>query len=244
MSGKLLVIERILQNCKVVFADNLHCILQLGTSLNNISTANDIDIIVILKNRETLADIQKLKHIAKESPLPLDAQVINLRDLEGWNFSHFTHGQFFVYFLRQAEVLYGTNPFKDMRVDNRYLISSVYQKTQYYYCRAQRQFIKNEYGESPLSEEDYFYHRKKILLMLTDYWLVKSGEVKSIQNLNLKNVLNSLNLESLYLKNLNFLKGIYFKSSFEHIIYLYHVIYIAIRNQLNVKVTDKEWLIG
>jgi hypothetical protein len=232
MKGIYSNINRILRDCKLEFKDNLQCILRIGSTLNKNVKPNDIDLIIILKTRESKQDILLLRKIIKNVQFPLDIQIINMVDIKGWNFSHFTHGQFFLYFLKSAQVMYGFNPLNNIFIDDKYLISSVFQKIQYYYFRAKLFLIENRYGNKIISKKDFCYHRKKILLMLADYWFITNNYITDIKDEDYEIILNNLCLNNLYLDNIEFFQKKKCYYTFIAIFEIYQELYFAINDSL------------
>lgn len=228
------IVNYIKDQCVHFFDCNLSSIIQIGSSLNGEIVPNDIDMIIILKERESVRDLLFLKNIVEEINFPMDVQVINMVDTKSWNFSHHSHGQFFLYFLKEGKAIYGTNPFSKMQVSNEMLLMSVCQKAQYYYCRIKKQVLEYQNHDKPMSIQELKYHRKKIRLMLLDYWLAVTGGVDGFQRKPYKHIMSDLGLGKLYLQN-SLLENEDRVFSQIQVLSVYQDVYFAISSKLNAQ---------
>ena len=167
--------------CKRYYGDRLHAVLHIGSSSSAISGHTDIDLIIVLNDRETFKDMVTLRNILNEYDFIFDVQILNLEYIDQRIFSHFSHGQFFALFLSRATVLFGSNPFGGLRVSRADVIVSVIQKMQYYYFRAKGCVLENKY-RGILKKNEFRYHRKKILFMLIDYYLAEEDKISMLRN--------------------------------------------------------------
>lgn len=192
MKNKNDVSDLITQKAIATFGERLSSVLLYGSSISARQRPNDLDIIIILKDRETPRDVAFLQDDLPKYHLKIDLQVINLLDCTSPHFSHDTHGEFFVLFLRTAKVMYGQNPFLETAILYSSQVSSVIKKMQYYYFRARKIHANNP---PSANSELLSFHRKKVLFMLLDFWLVYSGHVLTTPTLTeIKKILTVLTI--------------------------------------------------
>lgn len=237
MSNTQEIVLEISFKCESYFKERLHTILQIGSSINAEKDINDIDLIIILKIKEQLDDLLEVRKILRlYEDFTFDVQVINLSDINNQTFSHFSHGIFFAKFLAEANTIFGDNPFCDLKIDKKLVLVSVIQKIQYYYFRAKAFILENKYLND-LNQKDYSYHKKKILLMLIDYWLAKNNEVLSLKSSSdILMIMKTLNLKDIDI--LNFLTSDYRPYKFEDIFIIYDKVYKMIMCDLNEKLMN------
>ncbi len=155
------------------FKENLQAILYYGSSvLQNSHT--DVDIAIILKKKIAPSkDLYELRRIASQFPeIIFDLSITYCEEITtANNFSHDSHGCFFVYVFKEAAVLWGENPFLDVTPDLEALRESVVRKLQYYVFRARQMLIGETYQ---IKDKNRDFHRKKILMGLTGILLCRS----------------------------------------------------------------------
>lgn len=217
------------------FGQRLGAVLLYGSSIVNNQTPNDLDIIIVLNDRESDTDIAFIEDKIRLYSIEMDLQIINTVNLDAETFAHDSHGQFFIKFLQHAECLYGVNPFLKINPAYTTQITSVLQKVQYYYFRAKKiQANKTE------NNYDSGFHRKKIFFMLADFWLAYTGEVIistcTKEQLNL--IIETLIKTSPSEETLCYLMQAGNKEmDWQNIFGLYHQFYYAIQGMLAVKST-------
>lgn len=160
------------------FGSRLDAVLLYGSTTTKSQKPNDLDLIIVLKERETIGDFSFVGEQMKHYSIEMDIQIINTSDIRADYFSHDSHGQFFIKFLqKESQVLYGQNPFLNYFPKYSSQVISVLQKAQYYYFRA-----KKTQADDAINSIDSRFHRKKLLLMLADFWLIYNGECIKIQD--------------------------------------------------------------
>ncbi len=212
----------ITEKAKQHFKSNLYCVLLYGSSISAKRKPNDIDLIVILKERETKEDLKFFREKINKYEREIDLQILNTIDIKSKHFSHDSHGEFIVLFLKLAKVLYGKNPFLEINTDYSRQVTSIIQKMQYYYFKA-----KKIQANAPLDMDNklYNHHRKKLLLLLCDFYLAYSGNLIYPDSLNdLKKIVSILN-ENLNDDELEFLLGKNEKFGWDEIFSLYQLFY-------------------
>lgn len=208
-------------------------ILQYGSSVSARRLPNDLDMIVILNERETVDDMNAIHNIVKNISKKIDIQIINKHDIYPETFSHDTHGQFFIPFIKSAKVIYGENPFENLHVSFSALVTSVEQKSQYYYFRAKKQIANID---RPADNGEFEYHRKKILLMLSDIRYIVTGSTLWYESVHhLCEFITYLTKERPSKKELDFLTGPVSGASLDFIFSLYRKYYYAIIDLLHFK---------
>lgn len=228
-------IDLLKKDFSIYFNDNLKCILHLGSSVEIKNKPNDIDIIVILNKRETSEDVKVVREIVSKIKGVVDIQVISMEDIDSWNFSHFTHGQFFAYFLKEAKVIFGENPFINIFIPEKIVDASVFQKVQYYYCKAKNFFIKNDDINRMMNIKEYSLHQKKILLMLLDFWVTKEKIVLEKEKADFGQILTELGLDRIYEAEKEFFTLKFKEMSFARMFDLYQIVSFRILDQIKNK---------
>ena len=238
----LSIAELITQSAIRHFGVRLHAVLLYGSSLSARRKPNDLDIIVILNEREGPEDLLFLRLEKERYSIEIDLQIINLHDLNTDYFAHDTHGQFLISFLRSTKVMYGTNPFLKLFPKYTDTVRSVIQKAQYYYFRAK----KYQANEVKLNDgKDLSFHRKKLLLMLADFWLAYSGKVENISSLSvLEKVIRSLKGRSPLGNEKKFLLDPLSKEDWKTIFAFYQSYYFSLIDILQVKPIIQENFVG
>lgn len=217
------------------FGNNLVSVLLYGSSLSlKNTTPIDLDIIIVLKERESPEDLLFLGSESLKYDVDVDLQILNLTDINSNSFSHDTHGQFILLFLHEAQSLYGENPFLNFFPTYTQCVTSVLQKAQYYYFRAKKLQLS---GARPSEMRDVSFHRKKLILMLTDFWLAYSGNIERLNDQDhfskIIEILTDQNVDS------NEMDFLFNKSSlfnWDNIFLLYQKYYFAILDKLRPKV--------
>ena len=155
-----------------LFKDNLSSILCYGSTTENPLETNDVDIIIILKNKHDIQkDMALLKKILVQEQKNIDTQLMYEKELANGNvFSLDTHGPFIVEELKKAIPLYGDNPFIKLNIYNDVRLASVIQKLQYYVFRARQASLGN-----PILTKDKNgnFHRKKLKMAMLDLLIAK-----------------------------------------------------------------------
>ncbi len=152
------------------FQNNLHAILQYGSSTTSTHPA-DVDIMVVLKRKQHVSDdlLFLKKTIRLLSDTYWDMQLIYTNEMiNDNNFSLDSHGCFFVLVLKEAKVLWGENPFLGITPDEREIIKSVVRKLQYYVFRARQMFLGEIYRSK---DRNLLFHRKKLLMAMVSIML-------------------------------------------------------------------------
>ena len=208
------------------FGEKLASVLLYGSSLSARRLPNDLDIIVVLKERESPEDLSFLRFERSKYDVEIDLQIINIPDIHSDSFAHDTHGQFVISFLHHANPIYGKNPFLDFFPKYTQRVTSVIQKAQYYYFRAKRLQANDVH---PGNQQDFSFHRKKLILMLSDFWLVYSGKVDTLDEPEeLNHVISILTRKSPYSGEVNFLLDDSLSFNWGNIFSLYQKYYFAI----------------
>lgn len=236
MNKYLKISKEISDKSEKYFGLKLVSVLLYGSSLNKEDIPNDIDIIIIISGVETSNDIKFIQNQIETYDVPMDIQIINIEDLSPDTFSHDTHGQFFISFLKKSFVLYGHNPFLNIFPEYNKQLISVIQKAQYYYFRA-----KKIQANKDINEINVDFHRKKIQLMLIDFWLIYKGTVISRYNNN--DLIKSLDVLTDFKKNKNqedFITGVIKDIDWIGIFSIYKDLYLCMLNKLlkKVSITD------
>lgn len=212
------------------FGDKLASVLLYGSSLSARRLPNDLDIIIILKERESPEDLSFLRFERSKYDIEIDLQIINIPDIHPDSFAHDTHGQFVISFLQQAHPIYGENPFLNFFPKYSQRVTSVIQKAQYYYFRAKKLQANDIH---PGNQQDFSFHRKKLILMLSDFWLVYSGKVDTLADSeHLNHVISILTHKNPYSGEVNFLLNDSASFNWGNIFSLYQKYYFAILDAL------------
>lgn len=212
------------------FGDKLASVLLYGSSLSARRLPNDLDIIIVLKERESPKDLSFLRFERSKYDIEIDLQIINIPDIHPDSFAHDTHGQFVISFLQHAHPIYGENPFLNFFPKYSQRVTSVIQKAQYYYFRAKKLQANDIH---PGDQQDFSFHRKKLILMLSDFWLVYSGKVDTLSNTeSLKQVISILTRKNPYSGEVNFLLNDGTSFNWGNIFSLYQKYYFAILDTL------------
>ncbi len=163
------------------FKENVLSILLYGSAIENNSETNDVDIIIILKNKNNIInDIKLIKeHILEKNNI--DAQLLYEKELTSGNtFSLDTHGQFIVEELKQALPLYGDNPFMKLNINQEICKASVIQKLQYFVFRARQASL----GYAILTKDNnHDFHRKKLKMAMLDLLIAKQVKVNKSEDI-------------------------------------------------------------
>lgn len=236
------IVEDISRKAVEKFGNKISSVLMYGSSLSAHRVPNDIDIIIIFKNREKVYDISFMRDDLSNYNIKIDIQFLNLEDLNESNFSLDAHGQFFIHFLKGARPIYGTNPFLEMFPKYTDQVCSVIQKAQYYYFRAKKVQAN---AQSQAELEGLSFHRKKILLMLADFWLVYSGRTyNEIDKDVLCEILFHLSGKDKESDTLDILLGVKENVSWDELFSLYHKYYHLIIDKLQPKVKKESIFLG
>lgn len=224
------------------FGKRINSILLYGSSLSARRKPNDLDIVIVFNDHVSANDLSYFRTLRSTYNIIIDLQVISLPEVNPRTFSHDTHGEFFLKFLHQARPVYGTNPFIAMHPLYQNEVISVIQKAQYYYYRA-----KNIQTNAPFFEDAAIlaFHRKKILLMLIDFWIVYAGIVISSPSRDEIIVISSALIgEKMDDSSLQYLTDESFVLSWEDIFMLYQKCYEAILKRLQFTATQTSVQVG
>lgn len=215
------------------FGDKLASVLLYGSSLSARRLPKDLDIIIVLKERESPEDLSFLRFERSRYDIEIDLQIINIPDIHPDSFAHDTHGQFVISFLHHAHSIYGENPFLNFFPKYIQRVTSVIQKAQYYYFRAKRLQANDVH---PGNQQDFSFHRKKLILMLSDFWLVYSGKVDMLSEPErLTQVISILTNKPPCSGEVNFLLNDSPSFNWGNIFSLYQKYYFAILDTLRPK---------
>lgn len=224
------VANKITESAINYFGNKLVSILLYGSSLSARKIPNDLDIIVILKERESPEDLSFLRFERTKYQIEIDLQIINLSDIDPRSFAHDTHGQFVIHFLSQARAIYGENPFTELFPRYTDSITSIIQKAQYYYFRAKKIQANTIH---PDNEKGFSFHRKKLILMLSDFWLAYSGKiVSSLEKDELEKIISALTKKKVEKDEIDSLLDNNISLNWDYIFTLYQKYYFAILDTL------------
>jgi len=227
---KLDIANKITKSAIDHFGNKLVSILLYGSSLSARRLPNDLDIIIILRDRETPEDLSFHFGNKLVPEFNIDLQIINLPDISPDSFSHDTHGQFVISFLHHAHPIYGKNPFLNFFPKYTQCVISVIQKARYYYFRAKKLQANDIH---PGNKQNFSFHRKKLILMLSDFWLVYSGKVDTLTEPEcLNHVISILTQKNPYSGEVNFLLNNSTSFDWGNIFSLYQKYYFAILDML------------
>lgn len=157
---------KMVDQLKDKFGDKLRSILVYGSVLRD-KAPSDIDLIVLLKEKDTIEDLKKLKQVTEDyEDGVLDMQLLYNEEIVNPKlFSLDTHGSFFVEVLKHSKAVYGDNPFDEIVTENEDRQRSALNKVQNYMFRARQEAI----GLGRHSKDiNPFYHRKKIMRIMDD----------------------------------------------------------------------------
>lgn len=157
--------------------DNVQSILFYGSS--TLGLGHDIDLIVVLRKKVSpLENTQKLASVKLMfQDIHLDLQLIYAEELIDANlFSLDAHGSFIIPVLHHAQTLYGDNPFLQLFPKRTQIAIDSLKKIQYYLFKARRAAIGYIH---PYIDSNPDIHRKKILKIIFDIQLAKSGSTDS-----------------------------------------------------------------
>lgn len=224
------------------FGDKLSSVLLYGSSLSARKNPNDLDIIIVLKERESPEDLSFLRLERLKYEIEIDLQIINIPDIHADSFAHDTHGQFVILFLHYAQPIYGENPFLKFFPKYTRSVTSVIQKAQYYYFRAKKLQANDT---QPDDQQDYSFHRKKLMLMLADFWLIYSGKVESFNNPeHISKIITILTHKAPFSGEVNFLLNTSPSFSWANIFSLYQKYYFSILDTLRPSSVLKSMYLG
>lgn len=219
-------VKKIKEGIMQIYKDDLVSILLYGSVLTNKKAVNDIDLVVVTKNKEREADIKKIRELVSSFDMDIDLQIICASTINSYNFSHDTHGIFIVDFLKRVEIIYGVNPFSDISVSYELKINSVINKLQYYYFRAKKFYINPKLSES----QNLDFHKKKIMMMVRDFNIIYMG-VSDFKNTDMRKINKKIHESIGSLEKINF--GL--DPSFGNIFKIYRDVFYEIYNTLNTK---------
>lgn len=138
---------------------------------------SDLDVIIVLESKEQVqADLLKLKLIKDSlTELKLDLQLIYLEEItSGDYFALDTHGAYFIEVLKNAEVIFGTNPFINISLDSKTKNASISSQIQYYVFRARQELLGHA---QPSKDQSPIFHQKKLKQIMIDLLLLKNISV-------------------------------------------------------------------
>lgn len=173
-------LKKLTNHLKESFKDQLKAILVYGSILRKGESA-DIDILVILKEKNVSSDFKKFKAVNDAfTGGVLDMQLMYEEEIASPKlFSLDAHGSFFVEVLKHAKAVYGENPFDNIVVSPEDRQRSALNKIQNYMFRARQEAM----GLGRHSKDaNPFYHRKKIIRVMDDI-MIFDGELGNREKL-------------------------------------------------------------
>lgn len=167
--------DKLLEELRKTFGDNLLCVLQYGSSTRG-NANTDIDLAVILKIKDLISnkDLSALKDVnQKFLDFNLDLQLFYSEEIfSGDYFAVYNHGNFIIEILQKAKVLYGENPVNKLQLKSQQKWTSIFNQNQLYVYRSRQEFLG--LGR-PSKDQNPDYHRKKIRYMMS-HILLALGE--------------------------------------------------------------------
>jgi hypothetical protein len=158
--------------------ENVVCILLHGSILfNPQSIPQDVDLVIVLRNKNR-GDCSLLRELAirtRITRIPVQIHLIYSQEIpiQADFFSIHTCGSFFVWHLRQANVLYGENIFDTLNGPSDYQLQlSILQKIQQYTFQLRNSTFKI----GRISEKDLHQAKKRSILVLKDL-LISTGKL-------------------------------------------------------------------
>jgi hypothetical protein len=223
------------------FKDNLCGVLLCESSISAKKKPNVIDLIVILNEREVESDLVFFREGIDKYGKEIDLQIFNSIDIRSKRFSHVSHGEFFIYFLKSAKVLSGKNPFLDVHIDYSTQVASVLLKLRNDYFDAQKIQIN---APVKMDSNTYQDHRERLLLMLSGLNPVFTGTFTVLESKeHIEHISRALGL-TLDSAELSFLLGGDEHLPWEHIFNLYQKLYFTSIDLLEPEVKIKDGAIG
>jgi len=164
------------------FKSNLLSILLYGSNIKKVSKKNDIDLIIILKEKNSSSkDLRILRRVLQTRKDFVDLQLLYEKELiNGDTFSLDTHGQFIIEELKKAIPLYGDNPFVGFFLSISLIQLSIMHKLQYYVFRARQEYLGYGFSTKDKSKD---FHRKKIIMAMLDLLLAKQITINDQKNI-------------------------------------------------------------
>lgn len=159
-------------------SENVPCILLHGSLLFNPHLSpQDADLVVVLnqKDQKDCVLLRKLIMQSRPSRLPVQLHLVYMEEIptNADFFSLNTCGPFFIWHLRQAEVLFGRNVFDAVNgPSDHHLQLSLLQKIQQYTSQLRNLIVKAE----RISEGELRQARKRSIVVLKDL-LMSSGRI-------------------------------------------------------------------
>ena len=172
---------------QTTFNTRIVCLVGYGSYFyNRKNEKSDIDLCLLLDKR-IMGDTKLIREIVDSDETKIDITVHYLDEIEtiGWeNFSHGTHGIFFLKHLAYSDLLIGEDIFSRMadHVDHRSYVNSLHTQTRQYIDRLQVSLTK-------YSDEDDAYYIKYITrIMINILLLVSAISFREINHSSVHNI--------------------------------------------------------